>query len=216
MMRPELPVEAGEGKTVRVVAGSLYGKMSPLATLSPTIFADVTLAAGARLPARYGGRGARDPFVSREIDILGDRFAAGRLLVFRPGDRITVTPWPTPTRLAILGGGSHRGGEGTLEIRPLRPRAGRRRIHPAAGSVWSDGTRAPAVAVGWGESRSQEPSQYGVVVPARVTYCAGLRSADGNRARSCPSAKICRPERRPNSHSPLVACRGPNPHLEGL
>ena len=26
----ELPVEAGEGKTVRVIAGSLYGKTSPL------------------------------------------------------------------------------------------------------------------------------------------------------------------------------------------
>ncbi|MGA7427323.1 MAG: pirin-like C-terminal cupin domain-containing protein, partial [Rhodoplanes sp.] len=39
---------------------------------------------------------------------VGDRFATGRLLVFRPGDRITVTA-ATPTRLAILGGAAMDG-----------------------------------------------------------------------------------------------------------
>lgn len=146
----ELPVEAGEGKTVRVVAGSLYGKTSPLATLSPTIFADVTLTAGARLPLDAEAEERAIYVVSGEIDILGDRFAAGRLLVFRPGDRITVAS-VTPTRLAVLGGAamdgprhiwvefrliaprSHRSGQGRLEVRPFRPGPGRYRIHPAAG-----------------------------------------------------------------------------------
>ena len=41
--------------------------------------------------------------VAGEIDIAGDRFAAGRLLVFRPGDRITVTA-VTPSRIAVIGG----------------------------------------------------------------------------------------------------------------
>ena len=104
----ELPVEAGEGKTVRVVAGSLYGKTSPLATLTPTIFADVTLAAGASLPLDADAEERAIYVVSGEIDILGDRFSAGRLLVFRPGDRITVTA-VTPTRLAILGGAAMDG-----------------------------------------------------------------------------------------------------------
>jgi len=104
----ELPVEAGEGKTVRVVAGSLYGKTSPLATLSPTIFADVTLDAGASLPLDAEAEERAIYVVSGEIDILGDRFSAGRLLVFRPRDRITVTA-VTPTRLAILGGAAMDG-----------------------------------------------------------------------------------------------------------
>jgi redox-sensitive bicupin YhaK (pirin superfamily) len=104
----ELPVEASEGKTVRIIAGSLYGKSSPLATLSDTIFADATLAAGASLPLDAEAEERAIYLVSGEIDILGDRFAAGQLLVFRPGDRITVTA-ATPTRLAILGGAAMDG-----------------------------------------------------------------------------------------------------------
>jgi redox-sensitive bicupin YhaK (pirin superfamily) len=106
----ELPVEAGEGKTVRVIAGSLYGKTSPLATLTHTIFADVTLDAGASLPFDVEAEAEECAIyvVSGEIDIQGDRFAAGRLLVFRPSDHITVTA-VTPARLAILGGAASDG-----------------------------------------------------------------------------------------------------------
>ncbi len=104
----ELPVEAGEGKTVRVIAGSLYGKTSPLATLTHTIFADVTLDAGASLPLDAEAEECAIYVVSGEIDIQGDRFAAGRLLVFRPSDRITVTA-VLPARLAILGGAASDG-----------------------------------------------------------------------------------------------------------
>ncbi len=104
----ELPVEAGEGKTVRVIAGSLYGRTSPLATLSSTIFADVTLDAGASLPLDAEAEERAIYVVAGEIDILGDRFSAGRLLVFRPGDRITVTS-VSPARLAILGGAAADG-----------------------------------------------------------------------------------------------------------
>src|SRR5207342_3457846 len=45
-----LPLVNDEGKTVRVVAGSVYGARSPVATASETLFADVTLAAGTTLP----------------------------------------------------------------------------------------------------------------------------------------------------------------------
>src|SRR6267378_2023245 len=41
-----LPLMREEGKTVRVVAGSVYGAHSPVATASQTLFADVALAAG--------------------------------------------------------------------------------------------------------------------------------------------------------------------------
>ena len=104
----ELPVEAGEGKTIRIIAGSLYGTRSPLATLTHTIFADVALNAGASLPLDADAEERAIYVVSGEIDILGDRFAAGRLLVFRPDDRITLTA-VTPARLAILGGAAMDG-----------------------------------------------------------------------------------------------------------
>jgi hypothetical protein len=104
----ELPVEATEGKTVRVIAGSLYGRASPLATLSNTIFADVSLEAGASLPLDPEAEERAIYLVSGEIDVAGDHFSSGRLLVFRPGDRVTVKA-ASPARLAILGGAAMDG-----------------------------------------------------------------------------------------------------------
>ena len=103
-----LPVVTGEGKTVRVVAGKLFGASSPVATLSDTIFADVTLSAGARLPldADYEERAIY--IVAGEIEIAGDRFTEGRLLVFKPGDRITVKAL-RDARLVVVGGATADG-----------------------------------------------------------------------------------------------------------
>jgi redox-sensitive bicupin YhaK (pirin superfamily) len=46
--------------------------------------------------------------ISGEVDIAGDRFTAGRLLVFRPGDRITVTA-VSDAHLVLLGGAAMDG-----------------------------------------------------------------------------------------------------------
>jgi redox-sensitive bicupin YhaK (pirin superfamily) len=104
----KLPVVTGEGKTVRVVAGKLLGATSPVATLSDTFFADVSMQAGASLPldADYEERAIY--IVSGEIEISGDRFAEGRLLVFKPGDRITVKAL-RDARIVLLGGATADG-----------------------------------------------------------------------------------------------------------
>src|SRR6201988_2953658 len=73
-----LPLVSEEGKTVRVVAGSAYGERSPVRTLSDTLFADVTLAAGAVLPIDAQTEERAVYLISGEVDIAGDRFAAGR------------------------------------------------------------------------------------------------------------------------------------------
>ena len=98
-----LPMIEAEGKKIRVVAGALFGVRSTLATFTETLFADVTLAAGASLPldAEYEERAV---YVSSgEIDVAGDRFGTGRLLVFRPGDKVTLKA-ATPSRVALIGG----------------------------------------------------------------------------------------------------------------
>ena len=41
--------------------------------------------------------------VAGEIEIAGDRFAPGQLLVFRPGDRLTVAA-TTDARVVVVGG----------------------------------------------------------------------------------------------------------------
>ncbi|MGI9385649.1 MAG: pirin family protein [Methyloligellaceae bacterium] len=98
-----LPVISDEGKQVRLIAGALYGERSPVETFSDMFYADAALEAGARLPlpAEHEERGI---YVAEgAVEIAGDRFEAGRLLVFRPGDEITVTA-AAPSRILLLGG----------------------------------------------------------------------------------------------------------------
>src|SRR5262249_56465114 len=118
-----LPLVREEGKTVRVVAGSAYGERSPVRTLSDTLFADVTLMAGAVLPIDAETEERAVYLISGEVDIAGDRFAAGRLLVLRPGDRITLTAG-SDARLLLLGGatlGGPRPHRGNLPSSPQEP-----------------------------------------------------------------------------------------------
>jgi len=104
----DLPIERAEGKTIRVIAGRLYGLTSPVATGWETVFADISLDAGAKLPIDGETEERALYLVSGEVDIAGDRFSGGRLLILRPGDRITLTAI-APTRLVLLGGATMDG-----------------------------------------------------------------------------------------------------------
>jgi redox-sensitive bicupin YhaK (pirin superfamily) len=99
----DLPAIRGEGKRVRIIMGSLYGETSPVPFPHDTFYAEAVLAPGAVLPvdADYEERGIY--IVSGEIDIAGDSFGPGRLLVLKPGDRISVLAI-TNARLMLLGG----------------------------------------------------------------------------------------------------------------
>jgi redox-sensitive bicupin YhaK (pirin superfamily) len=104
----DLPLIAGDGKSVRVVLGSAFGQRSPVRTLSDTIFADAALEPGAVLPIDAGAEERALYIVSGEIDIAGDRFASGQLLVFRPGDSLSVTA-ATAARVVLVGGAAMDG-----------------------------------------------------------------------------------------------------------
>ena len=98
-----LPVIADKGISARIVAGSLYGASSPVKTHSDLFYADVQLQAGAALPlpTEHEERGV---YVAEGvIEIAGQVFAAARLLVFRPGDAITIRA-KTQARVMLLGG----------------------------------------------------------------------------------------------------------------
>jgi hypothetical protein len=99
----ELPVVAVDGKIVRIVIGDLYGKLSPVPTLTDTILADAALTPGALLPIDADTQERALYVVAGEIDVAGDRFAAGRLIVFRPGDAMTVTA-ASEARVILVGG----------------------------------------------------------------------------------------------------------------
>ena len=99
----ELPRIEGEGKRVRLIMGEMYGRRSPAAFPQPCFYAEAVLAPGAVLPldADYDERAAY--VASGEVDIAGHRFEAGRLLVFKPGDRISILALSN-ARLMLLGG----------------------------------------------------------------------------------------------------------------
>ena len=99
----EFPMVKDNGKTVRVVVGSLYGASSPVPVVHETMFADVHLAAGATLPIDASHEERALYLVSGTLDIAGDRFAPGQLLVFKPGDKVTVKA-VTDAHLVICGG----------------------------------------------------------------------------------------------------------------
>ncbi|HEX3160956.1 MAG TPA: pirin family protein [Pseudolabrys sp.] len=99
----EFPVINDNGKNVRVVVGSLYGTASPVPTVHETIFGDVHLKAGATLPLDADHEERAVYIIDGVLDIAGDRFEAGRLLVFRPGDTVSIAA-ATDTHFVIVGG----------------------------------------------------------------------------------------------------------------
>lgn len=98
-----LPLIEEGGKRVRVIAGALYGQRSPVQTYSEMFYADVRLDAGAALPLDAEHEERALYLVAGQIEIAGDRFAAGQLLVLRPGDAISVKALE-PARFMALGG----------------------------------------------------------------------------------------------------------------
>ncbi len=99
----DLPRITGEGKRVRLIMGSLYGETSPVPFPWDVFYAEAVLAPGAVLPLDPTHDERAIYVVSGEIDIAGDTFGAGQLLVFKPGDRISVLALSN-ARLMLLGG----------------------------------------------------------------------------------------------------------------
>jgi redox-sensitive bicupin YhaK (pirin superfamily) len=104
----DLPIVNADGANVRIVAGTIFGQRSPVKTLSETLFADATLALGATLPFDAQAEERALYIVSGEVDIAGDRFGPGQLLVFRPGDPITMTA-ASEARVVLIGGAAMEG-----------------------------------------------------------------------------------------------------------
>ena len=86
-----LPQIDAEGVSGRVVIGAFSGLRSPVATASDTLYADLSLAAGAavKIPADAEERAIYT--LEGDVSIAGDVFPAERLLVFKPGEEIVVS-----------------------------------------------------------------------------------------------------------------------------
>ncbi|KUF11765.1 pirin family protein [Pseudoponticoccus marisrubri] len=107
--RDALPELEAEGKTVRLILGSAYGERAPVETPSEMFYADAVLAPGAALPLpdEHEDRGIY--VVEGAIRVAGQRFEAGQMMVFRPGDRLSVQAEAEGARLMLLGGATLEG-----------------------------------------------------------------------------------------------------------
>ena len=104
-----LPVIEEDGVSVRLILGTAYGEVAPATMFSETFYADVKLDAGRMLqmPDDHEDRGIY--IVEGSISVAGQDFEAGQMMVFRPGDRITVIAGERGARLMILGGATFSG-----------------------------------------------------------------------------------------------------------
>jgi redox-sensitive bicupin YhaK (pirin superfamily) len=98
-----LPLLVDGKRHVRVIAGSIFGARSPVKTHSDLFYAEVFLEPGGRLPLpiEHIERGVY--IVEGSLEISGDVHEAGRLLVFKPHDHITLST-TTGARFMMLGG----------------------------------------------------------------------------------------------------------------
>jgi len=102
----ELPVLDGDGATARIIAGSYFGKTSPVPVQSPLFYVDLALQPGARLtlPAEYPEQALY--VVDGTLDLGHDgRFEQGQLLVLKPGATVTLAATENQgARVMLLGG----------------------------------------------------------------------------------------------------------------
>ncbi|SER80358.1 hypothetical protein SAMN04490244_10339 [Tranquillimonas rosea] len=104
-----LPEFEDGGVKARLILGSAYGRTAPATLQSETFYLDVTLAPDALfpLPDDHEDRGL---YVTEgSVSIAGQEFEAGRMMVFRPGDRIAVKAGARGARLMALGGATLNG-----------------------------------------------------------------------------------------------------------
>jgi redox-sensitive bicupin YhaK (pirin superfamily) len=98
------PVLQAEGKTVRLLLGQAWGETAPTPLPSETFYADATLAPYAALPLPDNVEDRGVYILSGGITCSGQDWDAGAMLIFRPGDGISVQAGAQGARLILLGG----------------------------------------------------------------------------------------------------------------
>jgi redox-sensitive bicupin YhaK (pirin superfamily) len=104
----DIPELNENGMTLRVVAGTLHGLRSPVATTWETLFAEGRLKAGTALPLDTAHEERAVYVIAGEIEVGGDRFGPEKLLVLRPGDRIAARAI-SDAHIVVVGGAAMDG-----------------------------------------------------------------------------------------------------------
>jgi hypothetical protein len=105
---PDIPELRDNGLTLRVIAGTMHGLRSPVATSWETVFAQAQLTAGTVLPLDAEHEERALYVISGEIEIAGERHGPERLLVLKPGDRIDLKA-VSDAHVVVVGGAAMDG-----------------------------------------------------------------------------------------------------------
>jgi redox-sensitive bicupin YhaK (pirin superfamily) len=99
-----LPLLEGEGKKLRLIMGRGWGAEAPVRRFSEMFYADVVMQAGAKLPLPDDHEDRGVYVTQGSVTVAGEVFETGRMMVFRPGDAITLTAGERGARVVALGG----------------------------------------------------------------------------------------------------------------
>ncbi|NTG49438.1 pirin family protein [Agrobacterium rhizogenes] len=102
--KTDLPLINDGGATGRVVIGSFEGVTSPVKVFSDTLYVDLQLRPGAKFPFAAGHEERAVYILSGSLVVAGDRFEQDQLLIFRPGDAITLEASEKDCHLMLFGG----------------------------------------------------------------------------------------------------------------
>ena len=99
-----LPEILDTGVKAKLILGSAYGETSPVTMQSETFYVDVVLEPLAQFPLPDDQEDRGLYVTEGSVEIAGDVHEAGRMMVFRPGDKISVRAGERGARLMALGG----------------------------------------------------------------------------------------------------------------
>lgn len=99
----DLPTVSDSNFRARIIAGSAFGVAAPVDMISDWFYVEVALDAGHAIPLDADHEERAIYVVNGEIEIAGELYEGPKLLIFRPGDRITVRALCN-TRMMFLGG----------------------------------------------------------------------------------------------------------------
>jgi redox-sensitive bicupin YhaK (pirin superfamily) len=104
-----LPVLEDGGLSLRLVLGEAWGLRAPMAGGSRCFYADARLRPGAGLPLPDDHEDRGVYVLEGSVEIAGEVFESGRMLVFRPRDSVSMRAGPRGARVMLLGGDTLNG-----------------------------------------------------------------------------------------------------------
>jgi redox-sensitive bicupin YhaK (pirin superfamily) len=99
-----LPRISDAGTELTLILGRGWGSKAPASVYSDMFYADAVLQANAKFPLPDDHEDRAIYILEGSVTIAGDSFDTGQMVVFRPGDKMSVTAGQSGARLMVLGG----------------------------------------------------------------------------------------------------------------